>query len=122
MHTAVSQLHEGTLLRIYNLLALLYPECIKIRGSLRFELDHIQSSFLHLITSLERLAFDFSDLPPLAPSENVKITSQLWDHQQETVKKIIDGITLFKKLGFGDASSVGAGKTLTALAVMAQIL
>jgi superfamily II DNA or RNA helicase len=50
----------------------------------------------------------------------IKIITKLWDHQQQTVNKIYNGL-LQNKLGFGDASHVGSGKTLTALALLTKI-
>ncbi len=43
------------------------------------------------------------------------ITSIFWEHQQRSVDSILAGVR-DGKLGFADASAVGAGKTLTALA------
>jgi hypothetical protein len=44
-----------------------------------------------------------------------QITSTLWPHQEASVTKILEGIKTGKR-GHADASAVGAGKTLTALA------
>ena len=51
----------------------------------------------------------------------VKIKTKLWEHQEETVEKIINGYVKEDKKGFGDASCVGAGKTLTALSIMQRL-
>jgi len=47
--------------------------------------------------------------------------TKLWDHQKQTSDKIFDKITIDGRAGFGDASNVGAGKTLSALAVMIKL-
>ena len=49
-----------------------------------------------------------------------RITSALWDHQQRSVAATLDGVRA-GKLGFADASTVGAGKTLTALATIVEL-
>jgi hypothetical protein len=49
-----------------------------------------------------------------------KIISKLWDHQKRSVAAILAGLRA-GKLGFADASTVGAGKTLTALATIVEI-
>jgi hypothetical protein len=49
-----------------------------------------------------------------------KITTTLWPHQLATVTKIVNGVKTGKR-GHADASSVGAGKTLTALATVVAL-
>jgi superfamily II DNA or RNA helicase len=49
-----------------------------------------------------------------------KITSMLWEHQQRSVESVLAGVRE-GKLGFADASAVGAGKTLTALATIVGV-
>jgi 3-methyladenine DNA glycosylase/8-oxoguanine DNA glycosylase len=48
------------------------------------------------------------------------ITSTLWEHQQRSVDSVLAGVRE-GKLGFADASAVGAGKTLTALATVVGV-
>jgi len=48
------------------------------------------------------------------------ITSILWEHQQRSVDSVLAGVR-DGKLGFADASAVGAGKTLTALATVVGV-
>ena len=50
------------------------------------------------------------------------IRSKLWDHQSKTASKIINGMTIENRKGFGDASDVGSGKTLTSLSIFAGLL
>jgi len=47
-----------------------------------------------------------------------RISTTLWRHQAEARDKVLEGIRSGKR-GFADASTVGAGKTLTALACVA---
>ena len=49
-----------------------------------------------------------------------RITSSLWDHQSRSVAATLAGVK-GGKLGFADASAVGAGKTLTALATVVEL-
>jgi superfamily II DNA or RNA helicase len=45
-----------------------------------------------------------------------RITTVLWDHQRVTAERMLHGFVREQRRGFGDASCVGAGKTLTAAA------
>lgn len=49
-----------------------------------------------------------------------QIVSSLWEHQQRSVAATVGGVKA-GKLGFADASTVGAGKTLTALATAVEL-
>ncbi|KAJ9465403.1 putative helicase [Diplonema papillatum] len=54
--------------------------------------------------------------PPKAGRDEVpEATTALWPHQAEGVDRVLRGVAEGKR-GFADASAVGAGKTLTALA------
>ena len=48
------------------------------------------------------------------------VTTKLWDHQQASCDAIVRGIMQGKR-GHADASAVGAGKTLTALATIVRV-
>ena len=48
------------------------------------------------------------------------VTSKLWEHQRRSVDCVLAGVRV-GKLGFADASAVGAGKTLTALATVVEV-
>ena len=50
------------------------------------------------------------------------IKTPLWEHQSSTVDRMTEGYLKMGKLGFGDASCVGAGKTLTAISVMQKLV
>eukprot|EP00466_Bigelowiella_natans_P013724 jgi/Bigna1/141594/aug1.63_g16302 len=49
-----------------------------------------------------------------------KIKTALWPHQQATAQRVVDGVKQGRK-GFADASAVGAGKTLGAIATMVKV-
>ena len=47
----------------------------------------------------------------------ITVTTKLWNHQEKVRSQIITAINKFNQRGFGDASDVGSGKTLTALSI-----
>lgn len=49
-----------------------------------------------------------------------QITTHLWDHQEASVSKVVEGVQKGRR-GHADASAVGAGKTLTALATVVRL-
>ena len=57
------------------------------------------------------------------PAENCSklIKTKLWDHQRKTAERVLKGVAIGKR-GFADASAVGAGKTLSALATFCYLL
>ncbi|BBM86832.1 DEAD/DEAH box helicase [Candidatus Uabimicrobium amorphum] len=123
LHDAISYLYEGTLLRMFRFLSFLYPQCVAPQGEYKFKIDKNTSAYLHLRQCLYHLAFGRQQtrddsIKPVVP----KITTILWDHQQSASDEIFYGLVHAGKKGYGDASNVGAGKTLTALTVLAKIL
>jgi len=121
-YAAVDYLHEGTIWRMFNLLAFLYPECITPSGNLKFNVLRDNAAYGHLESCLEALAFPESArmldaVTPVVP----RVTVQLWEHQRNTADRVLDGLASQGRRGFGDASCVGAGKTLTAIEVMRRI-
>lgn len=57
----------------------------------------------------------------LLKTHQISCTTDLWEHQSKTVNKIYDGMIEYGVRGFGDASHVGAGKTLCALSLMSKL-
>jgi hypothetical protein len=49
-----------------------------------------------------------------------KVTTELWPHQEASVAKVVSGVKEGRR-GHADASAVGAGKTLTALATVVRL-
>ncbi|GBG27498.1 DNA-3-methyladenine glycosylase 1 [Hondaea fermentalgiana] len=128
--------NEGTALRAMFALCALYPGCVERVAEHQFQtftrfrvLSKSNVQYVDLIESLRRLAFppeitQDADAAQLASDASastqsaVAVTTKLWSHQQETVDKVTGGIQS-GMLGFADASTVGAGKTLSALACIA---
>ena len=118
LHESINYLYEGTLLRIFNFLSFVYPTVIKCKTNFKFIIDKNVPQFNNLLEILELLAL---------PEENkiMKtlpiIKTKLWNHQEITSKQIFDDIVKLGKKGFGDASNIGTGKTLTALNLMVYL-
>ena len=118
IHESINYLYEGVIWRVFNMLAMLYPLAVRPMEGLRFVLNKSRPEYQHMKMNIEYLSF--IDMDVENDDTPIKIKTKLWEHQRNTVTKIIDGIKFGRK-GFGDASCVGAGKTLTALSVMSEI-
>ena len=116
---AVDYLYEGTLWRIFNLLAFVYPDCVRPCKGLDFEIHKESSSYPHLLQALETLAAPQAQALQIV--ETPTVTTPLWQHQASSAVRITEGLLKNGKKGFGDASDVGAGKTLTSLAIMCNL-
>jgi len=112
--------YEGVYWRLFNLFCFLYPKTIRPKGELNFSIDKSSDGYFHLIKSLKRLAYtkvvenDIIVIP--------KIITEFWDHQKQSIQKITHEILVNHRKGFGDASYVGSGKTLTAIGIMIYLL
>ena len=133
---------EGVLYRILHALEALYPSALVKEGPLKWRVVPRGAAYHHLITQLEGLGRSVVSPRPLLDApldvgvgasagggvpeggdemlELPQILSTLWPHQQRSVAATLAGVRV-GKLGFADASTVGAGKTLTALATVVQI-
>jgi len=122
--------NEGTALRVMFGLAALYPGCIERVKEHQFQtftrfriLSKSNLQYVDFIESLRKLAFpveeEDADGMKQQLASQIEVTTKLWSHQQETVDKVTEGIQ-GGMLGFADASTVGAGKTLSALACIAS--
>jgi hypothetical protein len=122
-YAAIDSLYEGTFWRLFNLLAFLYPGTVLPQGSMRFALKRETPGYVHLLESVEKLAFrTFERTACPETSESFpRVNTVLWDHQRTTVDRVLHGFLWERRRGFGDASCVGAGKTLSALAAMSGI-
>ena len=126
--------YEGTCLRLLFLLCKLYPSALERRRtssphSIGFVILSVTNAqYVHLVQTLHHLAFGFAmtevsistgkiSSRKTQKSRDSFITTSLWEHQEEAVARVLQGVSDGKK-GFADASTVGAGKTLTALAVI----
>ena len=117
MQNSINYLLEGKLWAIFNLFSYLYPDTIQPYGSLNFYIKKETEGYIHLINTLEEILFNKVKIYGSVP----KIKTKLWDHQIESSDKILNG---FKNgyHGFGDASDVGSGKTLTSLNIATQLI
>ena len=107
---SIDYLLEGKIWAVCCILSYLYPNALVASGPLNFKVNVSTPDYAHMTSSLESIIFSPRKIDGPIPLINTK----LWDHQLDSVKKIRYG---FDKniYGFGDASDVGAGKTLTAL-------
>jgi hypothetical protein len=122
IQNAIDWIHEGTALRVMLALQVLYPKLIVSKNKYKFKIDTNNSSRTHLIWSLKKiLGLHVSEKSEVSNTQNITIKSKLWDHQQELSNRIINDIKSISRRGFGDASGVGAGKTLSALHVISEI-
>jgi hypothetical protein len=117
MHNSINYLMEGKLWAIFNLFSYLYPSTIKLNGSLNFIIKKDTPGYVHLIRTLESILFTKEIITGPLPI----IKTKLWDHQIDSVNKIIYGFR-HGRFGCGDASSVGSGKTLKSLVVGRQLM
>lgn len=117
MQNSINYLLEGKLWAVFILLSFMYPSTIKQNGSLNYIINKETPGYVHLINTFNKILFTKKKINGIIPS----IKTILWDHQIESVNKIIAG---FRKgiYGFGDASQVGSGKTLTALKIATELI
>lgn len=119
-HNSISYKYEGVFWRLLNLLYMLYPKALILKSDYKYELNMSDPSYYNMIKVIEKNAFPneikykFNNI--------IKIKTTLWDHQQKTSEKIFNSmISSILRKGFGDASHVGAGKTLMALSLMSKL-
>lgn len=113
---AVESTHEGYLLKILNILNVLYGCIIKISDT-KYEINKQLTSFTSLMSELKNIIKNKTNNIS-AKTNKIKIKTKLWTHQEKVREQVISGITKFNQRGFGDASEVGSGKTLTALSII----
>jgi len=134
---------EGTMIRLLCLLCFLYPTMIKRTGKLRFSIDASNACILHLVETLrdvlgqcfdDKIVDEVKGLEELVkngrqfivPTTSTKasrprMTFNAWPHQKETALRIASEVSTGKK-GFADGSTVGSGKTATALNTITHLL
>lgn len=119
LHESIHYLYEGVIWRLCNLLAFLYPNAMRPKTMLKFIINKHDPTYLNLISTLESLALDNNkQIITVLPI----IKTKLWEHQLKSSNEIFLGMTKYNKKGYGDASNVGSGKTLSTLNVMAKLL
>jgi len=122
VHESINYLYEGTIMRMFNILSVIYPFCVVPKTSLKFSINKNVEEYGHLLDTL----FDLADIKENNNKKHIitnKITikTKLWDHQKKTSEHMYDNLVNIGRKGCGDASNVGSGKTLTALSVISKI-
>ena len=125
LQNSISYMYEGTIWRVFNLLSVIYQGTLINKSSIKgvkFKINTSTPEYIDLINKIKLLM-----APPSTNNmTNIKlkksaITTKLWEHQQKTANHIVHSLTVLGRSGQGDASSTGAGKTLTALAVISAL-
>jgi hypothetical protein len=117
MQNSIDYLLEGKLWAIFSLFCYLYPGTFRPHGGVNFFVKKETPGYVHLVQTLESILFTNKIIVGPVPS----IKTDLWDHQKESVNKIIGGFQS-GRFGFGDCSDVGSGKTLTSLKIAAELI
>ena len=119
-HTSIDYIYEGVIFRLLSLLMILYPKVLAPYElmSMKFKLNINGYGYTNMMRMLEKLTIVKNKI---VYGDEIYIKNQLWSHQQSSVNKIFNMLTINGKKGSGDASHVGAGKTLTALALMSKL-
>lgn len=117
MHNSINYLLEGKIWAVFNLLYYLYPITFKLNGLLSFKINKNTYGYTHLVDNLRKIIFKKVNVSGVVPI----IKTKLWDHQIDSVKKITSGF-INGVHGFGNASDVGSGKTLNALAIGCKMI
>ncbi len=110
---------EGYLLRIFNVFAALYG-CFERITEFKFVIKTKSNIFGKW---LELMGYNLKNTyTQFKQNFNLNIIkTKLWSHQIKVRDMIVNSIVKFNQRGFGDASEVGSGKTLTALSCIELI-
>lgn len=120
-HNSISYAFEGIFWRLMNVLYMLYPEAISLSGNFKYHIDTNVPSYNNMISMIKK-QIHVNNFVDDSYKNDIKIITKLWIHQEKSVKHISENMISSKiRKGFGDASHVGAGKTLTALGIMAKL-
>jgi hypothetical protein len=111
--------YEGKYWKILNLLSYCYNEAIRVNGDMSYKLNRNSYQYYTMISDIIYITKS-NIITKNIYVNDIKLKSKLWDHQQQTVNFILSNV-IDGKRGFGDASNVGAGKTLTALATSLEL-
>lgn len=117
MQNSINYLLEGKIWAIFNLFIYLYPDTFKPNGAINFYIKKDSPGYIHLVETFEKILFNEKTINGKIPI----IKTELWDHQKVSVNKIMTGFRN-DRYGFGDASDVGAGKTLISLKIAAELI
>jgi hypothetical protein len=118
----INYIYEGVILRLIILLSMLYPRVIKEKSNLKYSLNKNSEEYINMIETLKKLSTIKTDAYLINNKcYNIIIKTNLFEHQQNSVNRILNEITKLNKKGFIDGSSLGSGKTLTALYLMKEL-
>lgn len=125
-NNSISYHFEGIIYRQICLLEALYPFALKrIGDSLRWKINKNVPEYYHMIDMIKELCNSRNVIIKTHNNTKndveIKINTNLWDHQKKTSERIFKGYIYEGKRGFGDASHVGAGKTLCALSICQKL-
>lgn len=115
---AVHKTLEGKVWGAMVLFSYLYPSAVMMKGHLTFAIER-DAAFAHMVSSL-RVVLDRAMPVALTSSAPIVIVTELWKHQKESRDRIVGAFRAGVR-GLGNASDVGSGKTLTTLAVIAEL-
>jgi len=122
---AVDNDDEGYLIRLVNILACLYG-CFEKINETKFIIHTYSKVYKFWLDKLEYIKNKKNKTNNANEKNKIKqnekfIKTKLWKHQITVRDMIINGIINYKQKGWGDASNVGSGKTLTGLSVIEAI-
>jgi superfamily II DNA or RNA helicase len=107
--------YEGSIKLLLDKLTIYYPFIRKI-NNFKYKIDKRCQSYKLYIK-----LFNMINVHNNNNKSNMIIKSSLWNHQELISNHILNLLIKYKHYGFGDASQVGSGKTLTALNVIYKI-
>lgn len=119
---SVDSILEGYLMRVFNIFAILYG-CFERVSEYKFIVKTKSNIFGRW---LEDMDYNLKNTTtnkssPIQISNKQIIKTKLWNHQIKVRDMIYNGIIKYNQRGFGDASEVGSGKTLTTLSCIELI-
>lgn len=114
---SVDYYNEGKFWNILNLLKFCYYGAIKQTSEFKYKIKPDTVEYSIMMNDLKEI---INDEEKINNKLEPRMLSKLWVHQEETVNFVLSNIKE-GKTGFGDASNVGAGKSLTALTICCEL-
>ncbi len=114
---SVDYYNEGKFWNILNLLKFCYYGAIKQTSEFKYKIKPNTIEYAIMMNDLKDI---INDNEIINNKMEPRLLTKLWSHQEETVNFVITNIKDGKR-GFGDASNVGAGKSLTALTICCEL-
>lgn len=116
-YNSINPIYEGKVWAVFFILSKLFPSLIT-SNNLVFTIHNepiLKTYLMRSIQSAIKNHFRKKQIPT-----KIKIKTELWEHQKQAVLQMIDRYEQGYH-GLGNASDVGSGKSLMALAVMTQL-